>query len=111
MKDLTIAETVGKATKVQFIGPYEIIKINEHENTCEIKKLDGKGTRIAHLQHLKKSINMPTLRAPAETDASELLKEAKKIKTAKEKAAEETQSFSNTLRTSERIKEKKEKST
>ena len=54
---------------------------------------------------------MPTLRAPAETDASELLKEAKKIKTAKEKAAEETQSFSNTLRRSERIKEKKEKST
>ena len=111
LKDLTIAETVGKATKVQFIGPYEIIKINEHENTCEIEKLDGKGTRIAHLQHLKKSINMPTLRAPAETDASELLKEAKKIKTAKEKAAEETQSFSNTLRRSERIKKKKEKST
>ena len=54
MKDFEIGEAgAGNSLKARFIGPFEIIEIEDGTNTCTLRNILNNKKRRAHFAHLK----------------------------------------------------------
>ena len=103
LKELTIAQDVGRSMRSAFIGPYEIVEVHPNTKHCTLENVNTFKRRLAHFAHLKPTQGKPNLQAPAHTDVPGLLRNTP------EKAAESR--VHETMpepRRSERIKSKKD---
>ena len=106
LKELTIAQDVGRSMRSAFIGPYEIVEIHPNTKHCTLENVKTFKRRLAHFAHLKPTQGMPNFQAPAHTDAPGLLRNTPEK--ADEGRANETMPEP---RRSERIRSRKDSAT